>query len=405
MSESHEKRKVLLGISGSIAAYKSAEIIRLLTGRGYKVRVVMTKSAQKFITPLTMEALSHGPVVTDMWDDTNVRPLDHIALANWADVIVIAPATADLIAKLAAGHADSALTAICLASPAPLLVAPAMNVNMWKNAATQENVALLKGRGVDFIDPDSGALACGAKGAGRMADPWEIFWNIRCACTFHDLAGKKVVITTGPTREMIDPVRFLSNRSSGKMGVALAREAYRRGAEVHLIHGAVPIRVPRDVYCEKVVTAEEMLTAVQTAVFDDERRADVVIMAAAVADFRAKRISEQKIKRRDALQKIELEANPDILHELGTRRGAETAPILVGFAVETGELDDLMEETRRKMADKKADMIVGNFAAEALELDTNRVWIVDYTGRQAEVTTSYKSRVANNILDSLIKIM
>ncbi|MCL4148939.1 UNVERIFIED_CONTAM: hypothetical protein GTU68_022565, partial [Idotea baltica] len=234
MVDSAEKRKVLLGVTGSIAAYKAAELARLYVQRGNTVKVVMTNSATEFISPLTFQAITNNPVSTDFWDTPEVSGIEHIELADWADTIVIAPATADVIAKLANGFADTPLLASVLASKAPILLAPAMNVNMYENLATQNNIELLKARGVSFIDPEEGSLACGWNGTGRLADPWDIFYETRQLLSTNDLQDKQIVITAGPTREAIDPVRFISNRSSGKMGVELAREAKRRGAKVTL---------------------------------------------------------------------------------------------------------------------------------------------------------------------------
>ena len=280
-----------------------------------------------------------------------------------------------------------------------------MNVNMFDNPQTQANLAALKSRGVEIVDPEEGALACGWNGTGRLADPWEIFYAVMRAIADRDLSGKRIVITTGPTREPIDPVRSITNRSSGKMGVALAREAYRRGAEVTLIHGPVDLRVPSPIKCIPVLTAKEMEQQVMAVAFDVTKPVDVVIMAAAVGDYRPKNYSETKIKKDAMPAAIALERNPDILLELGTKRGDEPRPVLVGFAVETGEeVEDLITQVQTKLKSKKADIIVGNFAGDAFELDTNRVWIVDRNGKQVEVAHSFKSRVAEKILDSVCKL-
>ncbi len=288
MTEIIENRNIVLGITGSIAAYKSAELARLLVSRGYEVRVVMTQSAQEFIQPLTMEAITGSPAVTQFWDDSEAKGIGHIQIADWAHAFVIAPATADVIAKLALGFADTPLLAMALATRAPILIAPAMNSNMFENAVTQQNIELLKKRGVLFVDPEEGALACGWNGSGRLANPWEIFYAVRRALTYPDFAGKKVVITTGPTREPIDPVRFITNRSSGKMGIALAQELNRRGAEVTLIHGpSVHLKIPSTVRRVPVDTAQQMAAKVHELTWDTpDWRPDVVIMAAAVADDR-----------------------------------------------------------------------------------------------------------------------
>jgi len=400
-----EKRKIVLGITGSIAAYKAAELARLMVSRGYEVRVVMTESAQKFVGITTMEAITGHPVMTNFWNESETTGIGHIQLADWGDAMVIAPATADCIAKLAMGFSDTPLLAVALATRAPLLVAPAMNVNMLENPVTQENISLLRKRGVAFVDPEEGALACGWNGAGRLAGPEEIFYHVRRVLSMGDFAGKRVLVSTGPTREMVDPVRYLSNRSSGKMGIALARELFRRGAEVTLVHGPCYVSVPSQVRCVPVTSAREMLDAMLEHSFDAPTQPDLIIMAAAVSDFRPKSAADAKIKKADFNPpQLELEQNPDILSTLGERRGDNQRPRLVGFAVETGEIEDLINEARNKLRTKNADMIVGNFATDAFDLDTNRVWIVDKSGRQHEVATSFKSRVANKILDAILKL-
>lgn len=408
MNESGEKRKVVLGVTGSIAAYKAVELARLLVSWGYEVRAVLTKSAQEFIAPTTFQAVTGNPVVTTFWDDSEVSSaggIGHIELADWADVVVVAPATADCLARFAHGFADSPLSAVVLATKAPVLVAPAMNVNMWQHQATQKNLETLRSHGVEVVEPEEGALACGWNGAGRLADPQEIFYFVRRALSHQDFKGKRVIITTGPTIEPIDPVRFISNRSSGKMGVELAREAFRRGAAVTLIHGPTKIAVPNHVQCIPVETTAEMLKRVTEQVFPKQGAGpDVVIMAAAIADYRPKEVATQKLKKSSGLESISLAQNPDILGELGKLRGDKSTPVLVGFAVETGEVDQLIAEARKKLKSKKADMIVGNFALESFDLDTNRVWLVDRHGRQDEVSTSYKSRIADKVLDALLKI-
>lgn len=406
MTQTHERRNVLLGISGSIAAYKAAELARLLVTRGYQVKVVMTKSALQFITPLTMEALTGNRVITDFWEGASVGGMDHLDISGWADVMLIAPATANVIAKLAAGLADDSLTAMALATHAPILVAPAMNVNMLQHPKTQENIATLKARGLRVIDSEEGLLACGVHGAGRLANPWEIYHEVRRATSTQDLKGKRVLISTGPTRESIDPVRFISNRSSGKMGVALAREAFRRGAQVTLVHGPVATKVPRVIECVPVMTAADMYKAIHDRAFSEKDPVDIVVMAAAVADFRVTNFSAAKLKRGRGLPELKLEFNSDILMELGNRRQGQSRPVLVGFSVEAGEeIQDLVDEARRKLQDKKVDLIVGNFAQDAFDLDTNRVWLVERGGKQSEVSTSFKSRVASKIFDSVVKLL
>ncbi len=407
MNTALDRNRVLLGVTGSIAAYKSAELARLLVKRGYEVRVAMTESAQQFISPLTFESLTGNAVSTGFWDSGDSKgDIEHIALADRVDIIVVAPATADFIAKAAHGMADNALLAMLLASKAPVLLAPAMNVNMFLHARTQANIETLRNSGVSVIDPEEGDLACGWQGAGRMASPWEIFYHAQRGLSAGDLTGKKVVIAAGPTREAIDPVRFISNRSSGKMGLALAREAFRRGAEVTLVHGPISAKVAGPIHKVPVVSASEMRDAMLSHCFpeNEEKAADIIIMTAAVADFKPGSSGDKKLKKSEMPASLQLEKNPDILSELGERRGDSKRPLLIGFAVETGETEELLEEATRKMRDKNADMIVGNFAEDALELDTNRAWIINRHGKRDEIATTFKSRVAQQIFNSIVKL-
>lgn len=396
------KRRIVLGVTGSIAAYKAAEVARHFVKRGYTVRVVMTEAAQKFISSLTFESITGQPVATSFWDETKPGAIGHIALADWADAVVVAPASADFIAKASFGFAESPLLAVLLATKAPVIMAPAMNVNMYEHAATQDNIEKLRGRGVLFVEPDSGDLACGWKGRGRLAEATEIFAQTRRALSNQDLAGRKVLITTGPTREPIDPVRYISNRSSGKMGVSLALEAYRRGAEVTVIHGPLTgtPRLPRGVARVPVTTAAEMRDAVLSRLSDGF---DIVVMAAAVADFRPENPAEQKIKKTSAPSIINLSSNPDILREVGERKGGARVPFLVGFAVETGGPENLISEVKRKLEQKNADLVVGNLAEDSFDKDTNRVWLVSRDGREQEVTTARKSRIAMTIFDAILR--
>lgn len=404
MTETAEKRRVVLGITGSIAAYKSAELARIFTSRGFEVRCIMTEAAQKFITPTLMESISGQRVVTDFWDRACVDSIEHIELSDWADVLLISPATADFIAKLNLGIADSPLLAIALATRAPIVIAPAMNVNMYEAKVTRDHIASLCQKGVSFVGPDEGELACGVTGKGRLSDPWDIFFGTRRKLTVGDFYGKKIIVTTGPTREEIDPVRFISNKSSGRMGCALAIEAYCRGADVTLIHGPIDVNVPSQIKCIPVITAAQMYEKVMAEVFEADLKPDAVIMAAAIADFRAKQISNTKIKRGAKKDfSLALEANEDILFSLGERRGKETSPILVGFAVETGEIDDLLQELEDKLRRKNVDIMIGNLAEDAFELDTNRVWILDKHGKRQQVSTTFKSRVSNKVLDVLAR--
>lgn len=394
--------RIVLGVTGSIAAYKSVELARHLLKRGCQVRVIMTDSASKFVTPFLFESLTGHRVTTTFWNETESGAIGHIELADWADALVIAPASADMIAKLRYGFADTPLLAVALATKAPVILAPAMNVNMYQHPATQENLAELERRGVHVIEPEAGPLACGWIGKGRLAPPQEIYARLRKATSVQDLAGQRVLITAGPTREAVDPVRFLSNRSSGKMGIALAREAFRRGARVTLVHGPLGKKptVPRGVTCIAVTTANEMFDAVTLRTRAGE--CDVAVMAAAVADFRPMVASAVKLKKASSAPRIDLSPNPDILKAVGDARGEGGRPFLVGFAVETGDDAALLLEARRKMKAKNADIIVGNLAMDSFDKDTNRVWIVSRSGSEEQVATASKAAVARRIFDSVI---
>ncbi len=399
------KTRVVLGVTGSIAAYKAAEIARYMMKRGCVVRVVMSESAEQFITPLTFESLTGQPVARSFWNETQPGAIGHIELADWADVVVVAPATADTIAKAAFGFSDSPLLAVLLATRAPVVLAPAMNVNMYEHPQTQENMQTLQARGVAIVAPDSGDLACGWKGRGRLAEPSEIYHQVRRAASSRDLLGKRIVISTGPTREAIDPVRFITNRSSGKMGRALALEAYHRGAEVTLVHGPVSglSTLPRDIRKVSVTSAAEMRTAVLNALGGDRitNLPDIVIMAAAVADYRPETESGEKIKKSGAPMSISLVSNPDILRELGELKGAQAKPFLVGFAVETGDRERLIAEAKRKLASKNADMLVGNLAQDSFDKDTNKVVVIGKDGTVTDIDTARKSFIARSIFDTI----
>jgi phosphopantothenoylcysteine decarboxylase/phosphopantothenate--cysteine ligase len=402
------KKRLVLGVTGSIACYKSAELARYFMRRGFAVRVVMTESAKRFISPLTFQSLTGNPVAESFWSEGAPGAIGHIELADWADVVLVAPATADCIAKLAFGFAESSLLATVLATKAPVVVAPAMNVNMFEHSSTQANLEILKNRGVAIVAPESGALACGWTGSGRLASAAEIFAITERAIGPKDLSGRRVVISAGPTRELIDPVRYLSNRSSGKMGIALAREAFRRGAQVTLVHGPLGFNpsLPSEVLRRPVLTALEMHDTVLGEVYGTpggaSRAVDVAIMAAAVADFRPVTQSEAKIKKANGTPTIELAGNPDILSELGARRGASNSPLLVGFAVETGEPDALVAEALSKLKRKKVDLIVANQAEVAFEGDRNRVWIVGSSSSVAELPLASKRGISQGICDSIV---
>jgi phosphopantothenoylcysteine decarboxylase/phosphopantothenate--cysteine ligase len=405
-SKPTQKTRIVLGVTGSIACFKSVELARYFMKRGCDVRVVMTESATRFVTPLTFESLTHNPVAVSFWNESQPGQIGHIQLADWADCVVISPATADCIAKMAFGMGESSLLAVVLATKAPVVVAPAMNVNMYEHPQTQENIQTLQSRGVTVVEPESGDLACGWKGKGRLASLREIYLQTRRAIGPKDLLGKRVLISAGPTREAIDPVRYISNRSSGKMGIALANELFRRGAAVTLIHGplGIPLSVSQEVECVPVTCAAEMSEAIQGRVFDSGRgyRVDIVIMAAAVADYRPAAIATSKIKKSSADTSIPLECNEDILLSLGTSRGSSGMPILVGFAVETGTPEQVIAEAQRKLARKRVDLVVGNLAEDAFDRGTNRVWIVSRNGAVEHIDTAKKSTIARAIASAII---
>ena len=383
--------RVLLGVTGGIASYKAVEIARLLGKAGARVQELMTDAAQRFVGPATFAAITHRSVPTDVFDSPEL--VIHVRLARDTDVILVAPATANVIAKMAHGIADDLLTNVLLNAAVPLVVAPAMHTEMWEHPATQENVQTLRSRGVLIVDPEEGELAGGDEGVGRLADPQTIVESVaETLARGHDLAGVRVIVTAGGTQEPIDPVRYISNRSSGKMGFALAREAANRGAVVTLVTAPVSLPVPDRVDVVHVRTAQEMRDAVVSR-FED---ADVVIKAAAVADFKARSIAGGKIKKADAPSSIELEPTVDIAAELGAMKKRQ---ILVGFAAET---DDHVAAAKKKLASKNLDFIVLNDvrATDAgFEVDTNRVIILGGDGSEEDVPLQLKSGIAQVILD------
>ncbi len=385
----------VVGVTGGIAAYKAAELVRLLVNGGIDTRVVMTRNAARFVTPLTFGALSGNPVVTDMWaeDDSSI---EHISLSQKARVIAVAPATANFIAKAAAGIADDFLSTMLLAATAKLLVCPSMNPVMFRHEAVQANLCTLRSRGVTVLEPGVGGTACGTEGAGRLPEPPEIFNAILDLLATRDLEGLRVLVTAGPTVEFIDPVRFISNRSSGKMGFAIAGAARRRGAEVVLVSGPTSLPAPGGVEFVPVKTAGEM----RAAVIGRSPGADVVIKAAAVCDFRPKAAADSKIRKAGFSRSLELEPNPDILAELGGA-GDSRPKLLVGFAAETGKL---VEHARLKLAGKNLDMIVANdVTAEdaGFDSDTNKVKIL-YRDQSAEdIPLMSKSALADLLLDRI----
>jgi phosphopantothenoylcysteine decarboxylase / phosphopantothenate---cysteine ligase len=392
--------KVALGVTGGIAAYKAAELVRLLQDRGVRVQVVMTRAAQEFVRPLTFAALSGEKVITDLFgagaEEPNIdAAVEHIAVAQAIDALVVAPATADVIAKFAHGEANDFLTTLFLATTAPVVVAPAMNVNMWDNAATQANVQTLRDRGVMVVQPDSGYLACGMIGAGRLAANETIVMAVLKALKAEqDLAGETVLVTAGPTREPIDPVRYIGNRSSGKMGYALAEAALRRGAKVVLISGPTALKPPTSAEVIQVQTAQQMRDSV-TAHFD---RATIVIKAAAVADFTV-RAADEKIKRKGPMT-LELEPTVDILAELGATKGSR---IVIGFAAET---NDVLANARKKLESKLLDAIVLNDVSQpgiGFDSERNAVTILTHSGTETVPETS-KWEVAHRVLDAVVKM-
>jgi len=395
--------KVALGVTGGIAAYKAAELVRLLQDRGIRVQVVMTRAAQEFVRPLTFAALSGEKVITDLFgegaqnESANIESaVEHIAVAQAIDALVVAPATADVIAKFAHGEANDFLTTLFLATTAPVVVAPAMNVNMWEHAATQANVQTLRSRGVRVVEPDSGYLACGMIGAGRLAANETIVAAVLEALGANqDLAGETVLVTAGPTREPIDPVRYIGNRSSGKMGYAVAEAALRRGAKVILISGPTVLKPPSSAEFVQVQTADEMRDAAMAAL----DRATIVIKTAAVADFAARHPSDQKIKRKGPIT-LELEPTPDILAEIGASKGQR---IVVGFAAET---QDTLENARKKLESKSLDAIVVNDVSQpgiGFDSERNAVTILTRAGAESVPETS-KWEVAHRVLDAVVKL-
>jgi phosphopantothenoylcysteine decarboxylase/phosphopantothenate--cysteine ligase len=394
--------KIALGVCGGIAAYKACEIVRLLQEQGITVQVVMTDAAQQFVRPLTFAALSGQKVITGLWGAGVEEPnldsaVEHIAVAQSIDALLVAPATADVLAKFAHGEANDFLTTLFLATTAPVVVAPAMNVNMWEHPATQANLEVLGKRGVGIVDPGSGYLACGMIGAGRLAEPERIvaatleFLDIR-----QDLIGETVLVTAGPTQEAIDPVRYLTNRSSGKMGYAVAEAALRRGARVILISGPVSISAPEKAELVRVKTAEEM----KAAVLKHLPEASIVIKAAAVADYRVRQSASQKLKRRGPLT-LELEPTRDILLEIAGRRTPQQ--IIIGFAAET---EDVLENGRRKMQNKKLDAIVINDVSRpGIGFDSENNAVTILTPEEViEIPKLEKIEIAQRILDVALKL-
>jgi phosphopantothenoylcysteine decarboxylase/phosphopantothenate--cysteine ligase len=384
--------KVLLGVGGGIAAYKAAELARLLMQDGHDVQVTMTAAAEQFVQPLTFAALTGKKVLTDLF--AIEAAIEHIAVAQEHEVLVIAPATADLLAKLSCGLANDFLTTVYLAFTGTVVLAPAMNVNMWRHPATQANLETLRRRGHRIVEPGEGYLACGMTGPGRLAEPETIAAALRAR---QDLEGETVLITAGPTQEPLDPVRYISNRSSGKMGYALAEAAASRGAKVVLVSGPVQLAPPGGVEVVRVKTAREMRDAVMARL----EASDIVIKSAAVADFHLAQVPQQKVKKTAARMSLELDPTPDILAEVGRKK---THQLLIGFAAET---QNLAQEARRKLEAKNCDMVVGNDVSgteTGFESDLNEVVLALRTGEMVQVGRASKREIADRILDEAMKL-
>ena len=393
-------KKIVLGVTGGIAVYKAVDLVSRLRKQGAEVRVIMTEHAQQFVTPLTFKEISGNKVAVSMWDSNQEFNVEHISLANWADAFVVAPATANILAKMANGIADDLLSTTLLAAQAPIIVCPAMNTGMYQNPITQENIAKLEGHGVTVMPPAVGYLACGVTGPGRLPEPQQIveFIDDFFAKKDGDMVGLKVLVTAAGTREPIDPVRFVGNRSSGKMGYAIAQMAAQRGAEVLLVTGPSALPIPPNVKGVKVETTNEMLEAVMEA-YD---KMDVVIKAAAVADYRPRDVADQKIKKKtdDALTVV-MDKNPDILKELGARKAHQ---VLVGFAAET---QNLLDNAREKIVKKNLDMIVANdvtAAGAGFNTDTNIVKFLYPSGEVRSLEQMAKTEVANLLLDAVMEL-
>ncbi len=393
MTAGEKEKRVIIGVTGGIACYKAVELVRLLVKDSLAVQV----TAMEFVTPLTFQTLSGKPVATESFNLTQESEIGHINLADSADLFVIAPATANVIGKIAAGIADDLLTTVLMATQAPVLIAPAMNIHMYENPILQENIRKLRRIGYHFMEPAEGYLACGYEGKGRLPEPEKILEEIRSLLRKKDLLGERFLITAGPSREPLDPVRYISNRSSGKMGYALARAAVRRGAGVVLVSGPSAIEPPSAVRLIPVNTAAEM----RRAVLEQFPECTAVIMAAAVADYRPVDASSKKLKRGKAPLDIRLEPNPDILRELGRRKNGK---LLVGFAAET---EELIANATRKLHEKNLDLIVANDVTQAgggFDGDTNIATIVDRSGASDSLSLMTKDELADRIYDHLLAL-
>jgi len=388
-------KRVIVGVTGGIAAYKAAELVRILVRAGAHTSVAMTANATKFITPLTFETLSGNRVIWDMFGHGSTV-MDHITRGQDADLIIIAPATANFIAKMAHGIGDDFLSTMVIAATVRIMVCPSMNSHMFLNAAVQDNIRLLKQRGYLIMEPAEGELACGTEGPGRLPEPEDILERARILLSKQDISGLRVLVTAGATVEPIDPVRFMTNRSGGKMGYALARAARLRGADVTLVSGPTNLKPPNGVTFYKIKTTEEM----RRVVFEHHRQCDVIIKAAAVLDYRPRKRSDHKIKKDKKIQILELVQTPDILAELGRKR-EDSHCLLVGFAAET---EDLLENATKKLRQKNLDMIVANDVSRedaGFESDTNLVTIIDRHGLIEDLPLMTKQKVADHVLDRI----
>ncbi|ADQ46509.1 phosphopantothenoylcysteine decarboxylase/phosphopantothenate/cysteine ligase [Caldicellulosiruptor kronotskyensis 2002] len=391
-----KNKNVLIGICGGIAAYKVCELIRLLKKSEANVKVIMTKNAQKFITPLTLQTLSQNRVYTDTFESEYFYDIEHVSLTTWADILVVAPATANIIGKFASGIADDLLTTTFLAFDKPVLIVPAMNSNMLENAIVKQNIHKLKSIGINFVEPESGFLACGVYGKGRYPENQKILIEIEKLLCSQDLAGKKVLITAGPTREYLDPIRFISNRSSGKMGYALAEEAYKRGSQVTVVSGPVSINTYADIEIIHVQTASQMYHKVKE-IYDQY---DILIFSAAVADYRPKTTNQNKIKKENKNElTIELIKNPDILKFVGENK--KPSQVIVGFSAET---ENVLVNSQKKLEEKNADLIVANNVLEegaGFDVDTNIVTLISKE-KIENLPKMSKSEVAKRIFDHVV---
>ncbi len=384
-------RKIIVGITGGIAVYKVAELVRLLKKEGMEVQVVMTEAATRFVSPLSFEVLSGRAVLSDQFASTG--GVSHIELTDWADLMLIAPATANTIGKIATGIADNLLTTMVMACPKPVVVAPAMNHRMFENPIVQANIKRLEELGYVFVGPEEGELACGWSGRGRLVEPSCMVEAVKDVLTPKELSGERLLVTAGPTREPIDPVRFVSNRSSGKMGYELAKEGRRRGAEVVLITGPTHLKPPYGITTVRVSTAEEMYSAVMSYF----PQSTILVMAAAVADYRPKTVYKEKVKKKDSSLNLELERTVDILKELGRSKGGK---LLVGFALET---ENLLENAKKKLGEKNLDLIVANSPA-SMDSDVSSAILIDRSLNTRTIKECTKEELSAHIFSKIVEL-